>query len=151
VEILAFHPRAMTLPSAAYGSLCRIVDHYWLTDCAPLPTQNDELAAIARAHRPTWTHHKAEVLSIFDDITAELRVHRERRLKTLASLKQIGAKGVAGVRERAARQRQARPDTPLAIETAPRATPFGKARVAREALAAPAPQSGNSKPAGFVD
>jgi len=100
IHVVIDHPRIIALSAAGYGILWRLVCHFWQTDCAPLPESGDSLFSIARAHRPTWTHHGAEILAIFSDIAPDLaaahRIYRQR-LDNLAAMSQKGA-SAAGVR-----------------------------------------------------
>ena len=94
VDSLARHPAAMTLPAAGFGLLMRLSIHFWQTECQPLPSGDNELYCIARAHRPTWRRHKARILRILADVMPELerawRSHKNRR-DNLLRLGQHGA------------------------------------------------------------
>ena len=121
LEILAHHPLAMTLPAAGYGMLCRLIFHYILTDCRPLPKISDDLCGIMRAHRPTFNTHRADIMAIFNDLAPKLiaadRLHQQRRAAVTAA----GEAGRAAQRLRALANKPARPpaDAALAV-TAPK-------------------------------
>ena len=87
IELLAIHPLVLTFPAAAFGILCRIVIHYWLTDCRPLPIQPDEFNSIARAQRPTMRQWKPQILAVFNEIQPELdsrfRAYQNRRANVI--------------------------------------------------------------------
>lgn len=103
MEGIIDHPSAITLPAAGFGMLMRLSLHFWASECEPLPTSDDELQAIARAHRPTWRTWKAKILSVFDDVRPELeayyllRVQRRNHLSrlgnTAAGIKRLRAQG----------------------------------------------------------
>lgn len=83
----------LTLPSAAYGMLMRLLDHFWLTGCEPLPKSDDQLFSIARAHRPTWRHWKPVILKAFDDIAPELIAYRRTRLTKATTITMLANRG----------------------------------------------------------
>lgn len=70
--LIVRHPKALAMSNAAYGALSRILDHYWFTDCAPLPVNERQLFILARANRPTWKLHNAEILAVLQDVIPEL-------------------------------------------------------------------------------
>jgi len=87
IELLVYNPIVLTFPAAAFGILCRIAIHYWLTECRPLPTQTDDLYAIGRAQRPTMKTWGTAVMAVFNDIKPELdsrfRAYQNRRANVL--------------------------------------------------------------------
>ena len=121
LEILAHHPLAMTLPAAGFGMLCRLIFHYILTDCRPLPKIGDDLCGIMRAHRPTFNTHRADIMAVFNDLAPKLqeadRLYKQRRAAVTAA----GEAGRAVQRLRALSNKPPRPnaDSALAI-TAPK-------------------------------
>jgi hypothetical protein len=72
-------PDWITLPAAGRGMLMTICEHFWRSDCRPLPRDDDQLFAIARAHRPTWRHHKAQIMAVFEAIRPELEAYWRKR------------------------------------------------------------------------
>jgi len=121
LEILAHHPLAMTLPAAGFGMLCRLVFHFILTNCRPIPKTGDDLCGIMRAHRPTFNTHRADIMAIFNDLAPQLeaadRLHHQRRAAVTAA----GEAGRAVQRLRALSKKPPRPsaDAVLAV-TAPK-------------------------------
>jgi len=121
LEILAHHPLAMTLPAAGYGMLCRLIFHFILTDCRPIPKDGDNLRGIMRCHRSTWTEHKTDIMAVFQDLAPQLiaadRLHQQRRAAVTAA----GEAGRAVQRLRALSNKPPRPnaDSALAV-TAPK-------------------------------
>jgi uncharacterized protein YdaU (DUF1376 family) len=79
VESLLDNPLVLTLPCAGYGILVRLLHHFWMTDCAPLPTQTQELQSIARAHGPTWRNWSATILPLVASLSADMARRRELR------------------------------------------------------------------------
>jgi hypothetical protein len=69
---LADHPVLMTCPCAVYGIVLRLLIHYQMTRCVPLPDSDHELAHIARAHLPTWRRWKPKILEVIADLTPEI-------------------------------------------------------------------------------
>ena len=67
VERLIDHPVAMNMPGAAFGALCRVCHHYWVTECRPLPESMSELQTIARALQAVWTRHGHVIMEVFRD------------------------------------------------------------------------------------
>jgi uncharacterized protein YdaU (DUF1376 family) len=98
IEGLIDHPLAMTFPAAAYGMLCRLSDHFWATECRPLPKSQDELRSIARVHKPTWRRWNANILKVFEDIRPELERYYQWRESKASTIRMVGARGRA-VRE----------------------------------------------------
>jgi hypothetical protein len=86
VESLLDNPLVLTLPCAGYGILVRLLHHFWMTDCAPLPTQTQELQSIARAHGPTWRNWSATILPLVASLSADMARRREIRDATLERL-----------------------------------------------------------------
>jgi hypothetical protein len=130
LEILAHHPLAMTLPAAGYGMLCRLIFHYILTDCRPLPKISDDLCGIMRAHRPTFNTHRADIMAVFNDLAPQLETADKHYKQRRAAVAAIGEKGRVTQRLRALSNKPPRPnaDAALAI-TAPkreRVTPTPK-------------------------
>jgi hypothetical protein len=72
VEFFATHPQIIGLNTAALGTLWRLLLHFWMTDCAPLPDTDYALFLLSRSHKPTWASYKAEIREILADVTPEL-------------------------------------------------------------------------------
>lgn len=105
VEDLFRHPAYIALPCAARGMLLSLIEHFWRTDCRPMPLAEDQLFAIARAHRPTWRHHKAHVLEVFADVSPGMRAYFDLREAKGTSIGFASAKGGATMKARAAHKR----------------------------------------------
>jgi uncharacterized protein YdaU (DUF1376 family) len=82
----------IALPAAARGMLLTICEHFWKTGCVPLPKDDDQLFAIARAHRPTWRAHKAMILNIFKEIQPGLEAYFRKREGNRAGLIEASAR-----------------------------------------------------------
>lgn len=82
VELFVAHPKIMALSTAALGTLARLVLHFWMTDCAPLPDTDYALFLLSRSHKPTWSAHKREIRAVLDEICPQLekamRIYRQR-------------------------------------------------------------------------
>ena len=72
LHLLIDNPRALALSAAGFGMLSRLICHYWMTDCKALPSSNDELRCIMRAHFATYKAYRSELLSIFAELEPEL-------------------------------------------------------------------------------
>lgn len=83
VEALLDDPRALALPAAGFGMLCRILLHFWQTECVDLP---GHLESIARAHKPTWRVHGKGIEAILSDLIPAIRRARELRAFRLGRL-----------------------------------------------------------------
>ena len=101
VEALLDDPRALALPPAAYGMLCRLTHHFWLTECVDLPEGVNDLQAIARAHISTWARHRDEIRAILSDLIPAMRASREIRDDKLSRL--ASARAAQRAQEKAAR------------------------------------------------
>ncbi|MDE2570885.1 MAG: hypothetical protein KGM93_18445 [Sphingomonadales bacterium] len=92
IEALVDHPEAMTLPTAGFGILLRLVLHFWATECRPLPVADHELRSIARAHAPTWRRWKPVVLRVFEACRPELDAYYDLRETKRTTLSRLGYK-----------------------------------------------------------
>ncbi len=94
VEFFATHPKIIGLNTAALGTLTRLLLHFWMTDCSPLPDTDYALFLLSRSHKPTWATNKADVRAILDEICPQLekamRIYRQRS-SLLAHLSERGA------------------------------------------------------------
>ena len=120
-EMLTNHPLALTLPAAAFGMLCRLIFHYIMTECRPIPPDGDNLRGIMRCHRSTWTEHKTDILAVFQDLAPKLqeadRLYKQRRAAVTAA----GETGRAVQRLRALSNKPPRPNADAALAvTAPK-------------------------------
>jgi uncharacterized protein YdaU (DUF1376 family) len=96
--------------------LLSLIEHYWRTACKSVPTRDDELFAVVRAHRSTWKAHKADILAVFEAIRPELeRYHADRTNKR--GILRIAAHNGGGARTaqaaRARLQANAPPPAPI--------------------------------------
>lgn len=115
IEGLIDHPKAIALTSAGTGILWTIATHFWRSECAPLPTFDEGLRTIARAHKPTWVSHRADIKAILSEIIPDLAkafaLYQNRRSVLLA----VGQKGHSATRlkalAKAHAQRNHLPDT----------------------------------------
>lgn len=105
VEPIIRHPAAIALPGAGMGALIRLCFHFWETECRPMPRDNHSLMQLARAHGPTWRHHKAEILAIFEAIRPELEAYHAWRMGSRAQLRIAARNGAATRDARAAAKR----------------------------------------------
>ncbi len=85
-------PEAMTLPAAAFGMLVRLSLHFYASECRPLSKSDDELRAIARAHRPTWVRWKSSIMRVFEAIKPELDSYHRLRESKATTLSRLGQK-----------------------------------------------------------
>jgi hypothetical protein len=92
LHIIFDDTRSLSLNSAATGALIRLVWHYWLTDCAPLPRSDHALYQIARAHKPTWYQHREAIKAILADALPALERAKERRENMVESMNRLRAK-----------------------------------------------------------
>lgn len=124
LEMLAHHPLAMTLPAAGFGMLCRLIFHFILTNCRPIPKTGDDLCGIMRAHRPTFNTHRADIMAIFNDLAPQLEAAEKHYKQRREAVTAMGEKGRAAQRLRALSNKPARQPAidPLAI-TAPKRAP----------------------------
>jgi uncharacterized protein YdaU (DUF1376 family) len=105
VELIALHPRATFLPPAAFGMLCRLVFHHWITE-KPIPQSDQGVQAIIVTHKPTWRAHKDEIREILADVIPTIERRREIKRETnarLSAMSEIG-KGARRYNTRLARQ-----------------------------------------------
>jgi uncharacterized protein YdaU (DUF1376 family) len=105
------------MPAAAFGALARLCLHYWATECRPLPRDDESLMQIARAHRPTWRHHKAAILETFDALAPALDNERHRRRTRAHHL--IEASAAAQAARKAARIAASLPPRPGELAASP--------------------------------
>jgi len=121
IESLFTHPAALALPAAGFGMLCRLLFHFIMTDCRPIPRAGDELAGIMRAHRPTMRGHQKQILVIFDELAPEIIKARKIYEQRLQRVRELGENGRVSQRLRAITNKPTRPnaDSALAI-TAPK-------------------------------
>jgi hypothetical protein len=111
IHLVANHPRALALNSAGYGMLMRLVGHYWLTECHPLPTTDHQLLVLARAHKPTWYQERETIKAILEDLKPQFERAYERRLEMRDNLSRLRDRNASVRRlERAARKANAATD-----------------------------------------
>ena len=142
-EYIVRHPKVIGLNTAAYGILCRLLDHFWITDCAPLPEVEGALFLLARANRPTWSAHLPVIKEILQDVIPELLAARVRQRERRSILLSLSEKGNASRRAQRLKKR---------INAAPVMTPIHEpkldqpARSTERLASVAAPVKG-----GFVD
>ena len=91
------HPLAMGMPGAVYGALRRLCEHYWLSNCSPLPDSDSELQLISRAVAPIWAKHSEKILRVFADIKPELDRYYQTRRNRIAGLRISRGRSVAAL------------------------------------------------------
>ena len=125
---LWFDPRLMALPSAGYGIVRRLLDHFWMTECRPLPISVVDLRAVARANPPTWRAHEATILAILHDFCPELEHQYHVRINRRALLAHLTerSKGLQVTpRKYAAAHPKRKLDTPSNYAPNPGVSPAG--------------------------
>jgi hypothetical protein len=137
IEGLIDHPKAIALPAAGTGMLWNISTHFWRTECAPLPKDDDGLAALARCHKPTWRHHGPTIKAILADLTPEIAKAFNEYQRKRAVLIGVGQKGHSALRLRALKKAYAKPQTDIAPPIMP-----VSAQANRASKRASVPQSG---------
>jgi len=113
VDGLFSHPDWIALPVAGRGMLMSLCEHFWRTDCRPLPRDDDQLFAVSRAHRPTWRHHKATILAIFADIRPALETYHHTRRDKKDQLRIASSRGgqTKASRQKLSLIRESQPDS----------------------------------------
>jgi hypothetical protein len=147
IEDLKDHPRAIALPSAARNMLHELCMHFWSIECRPFPMDEDTVFGIVRAHRPTFRHHKAEVLAIFEDIRPRLEHAWRARQINHATLRAWNANRRANDRKKQAEASETSPLVPLTPKHGFRR----QARLAQERFADPTQASDHANDARFSD
>ncbi len=128
IHLVASHPRALALNSAGYGMLMRLVGHYWLTECHPLPTTDHQLLVLARAHKPTWYQERETIKAILADLTPQFQRAYERRIFMRDNLSRLRDKS-ASVRRLESTARKALAATEPAPPVAPKRKQVNRAPV----------------------
>ena len=77
VEFFATDPRVLRMGNAELGIFTRLVTHFWLTDCSPLPTVDHQLYVLARGHIATWKANRDDIKAVLQDVIPELKAARE--------------------------------------------------------------------------
>ena len=144
LHLLIDNPRALALSAAGFGMLSRLICHYWMTDCKALPSSNDELRCIMRAHFATFRTYRLELLSIFAELEPELersfRAYQNRRDNVL----RLAQKGHATLRLKAIEKRASRSPAP---ELRPPSSPH-RLRPPAPASELPSPRSSSGSGSG---
>lgn len=92
IHVMTDHPAMRTLPNAAWHIVAAILHAYWLSECRPLPTGNNNLAVIGRTDVATYRRHYVVITSAleamcpvfghaFEQETTKRRVRIERATK----------------------------------------------------------------------
>lgn len=136
IEELRDHPKIKAMPVSARGMIWELCAHFWETECVPFARNDDNLMAIMGAHRPTYRHWKATILSVFDDIRPRMEYLRDYRDQSIERLRQDTIKRRAA--QKALRLRQQH-ESDLSLESAlavrSKRNPVNKeAVIARQAL-----------------
>src|SRR5208283_5241445 len=88
-------PRVIALPPAGLGMLIRLLWHFWLTGCQPLPEADGLLFVLAQAQRPTWKAYKDTILAVCRDYTPRLAHAFEERSRKRIHMKLLSDRGAA--------------------------------------------------------
>lgn len=106
------NPAYITLPVGGRGMLLSMCEYFWRGACKSFPRDDDQLFAIARAHRPTWRHHKATILDVFNAWRphAEAYWHlRDTKGTTIKFRQRNGGQATAAIRQAHAAEISTRP------------------------------------------
>jgi hypothetical protein len=140
VDEVYLHPEFIRMPAAGRGMLFTLLLHYWLTDCAPLPTSMSEFFAICRPSPRVWDSHKETMLRIFNAVAPGMAAELEYKKMRRAVIREMGERGRGVQRLRALARKQAahgaREEAAPARDPAPRqrvATPEERGARARVA------------------
>lgn len=98
---IARNPVLLSLPAAAYGMALRIVIHYSLTECRPLPSSKSELLHIARAHRVQWAQYGKDIQAVLDAVLPTVEAYKRKRDGNKAGLIEASARSNARRRVKA--------------------------------------------------
>ena len=79
LDEIATNPVLMALSAAPYGMALRLIIHYSLTDCRPLPASRAELAHIARAHRVQWAAHGNDITRVLSAVLPQVEAYKRKR------------------------------------------------------------------------
>ena len=115
VELIAHHPKALALGNAGFGQLMRLILHFWLTDCAPLPTVDHQLYILTRGHIATWKANRVEIKEILQDVIPVLAKSHARASQHGKWLTEL--RGRAASAKRAARLEKTINSPPLIEKT----------------------------------
>lgn len=92
VEALYDHPDFIAMPAAGAGIVIRLLLHFWITECRPLPVADHELRAIGRVHTPTWRHWKAQAMTVVEALAPDMRTAYQSRVNGTHGLRISGWK-----------------------------------------------------------
>jgi hypothetical protein len=140
IEDVYLHPDFVALTSSGRGTVFTLLLHYWVSDCAPLPTSHSELFAICRPSPRVWNTHKQVILKIFNDVSPGMASEAAFKKSRRAVIRELGARGAGILRLKALGRKQvahgAREDALPTREANPKERPAapeqrgGRARVA---------------------
>lgn len=99
-------PRFLRMPSAGQGIAFNLILHFWRVECVDFTATDSEMRCIARAHTPTWTKYRADILSLFEDFKPALAAAYNERLRKRSLIQGVASKGHAA-RCKASRQTSA--------------------------------------------
>jgi len=103
---IARNPVLMALPAAAYVMTLRLIIHYSLTECRPLPNSKAELAHIARAHRVQWAQHGEDIKRVLDAVLPAVESYKKKRDGNRAGLLEASARSNSTQRLKALREKR---------------------------------------------
>lgn len=144
IENIAENARLMALPVAGYGMALKLLIHFWLTECRPLPSHDSQLYVLCHAHKATWAQHKAEIKAILNELTPCLKKAWDIRAAGLTHLKRLSDRGQAVKVARAHAEKRALAGDLFEGAVAPKRDQANKAAT----IVTPAPKPGGK---GFKD
>jgi hypothetical protein len=93
VEGFLDHPDFVAMPAAARGILFTLSLHFWQTECRPLPKSDIDKRHIGRAHGPTWSHWRVQILRVFEAVRPALEAYYGLRESHGTTIRFAGQRG----------------------------------------------------------
>ena len=134
IEFAFTHPLIVGMNSAAYGAAFRLIHHFWVTDCQPLPESDYAKFLIARAHKPTWAANRAAIQELLSELLPELAKARAVYAKKSSILDALRDRGIAAKREKKLAKAM---DSPRLIHDANVSRPSAEVRARKVTAAVP--------------
>lgn len=94
VEGVIDHPVVLTMQASQYGTLLRLLVHYWGSECRPMPESDNEWQLIARCSHGSWARHGGMVRAAFEDIRPDLDHYYRIRQMRLNHMRDLGKRSV---------------------------------------------------------
>lgn len=98
IEDLIDNPTRAAMPAAGRGMIDELCMHFWKTECRSFPMDEDTVFGIVRAHRPTWRHHRQDILKIFEEIRPKLEKALHNRTASIGTLRTLRDRRTANER-----------------------------------------------------